>query len=425
MIVEGAKSFLRRHGWSRASLSWAFYDWGNSAFATLILAGVFPIFYRDQWAHQLAEQQISFSLALINSISGVLVMLTAPLLGSIADASSARKPLLVVCAFSGAMLTAVFAFIPSGEWLVAAICYVFAVFFFMAGNVFYDAMLVGICRPRDYDQVSAGGYALGYLGGGLLLVFSIGLILRAGSFGVEEQWMMRVSFILTGVWWAVFTWPLLRYVRERRGGRFDLRRGLQRFLNTVRLLRAHPTAAWFLLAYWLYIDAVDTVIRMAVNYGQVIGFDAADLMLALILVQFVGFPATLVYGWLAHRFGNGRLIIAGIVGYIVICLWGSVIDSLAGFYALAFLIALLQGGLQAQSRAFYARLIPAESATQFFGLYNLLGRFAVVVGPLVLGVVGSISGNLRFGIASVSVLLVAGLFVFCRKVLPRLEPGMR
>lgn len=408
-------------GWSKPSLSWAVYDWGNSAFATIVLSGIFPIFYRDQWAQNMSEGDISLSLGLINSASGLLLMLCAPLLGAIADTSHIKKPLVVACAVLGAVITALFALVPSGEWQLAAVCYVLAVFFFMAGNISYDALLMDVCSPRDYERVSATGYALGYLGGGVLLAFVIWMVLNASSFAAGEYDMMRIGFILVGCWWVVFTWPLFRYVREKREDRSDIRRGLRRFKETVRLVRAYPVAGWFLLAYWLYIDAVDTVIRMAVNYGQVVGFTSTDLITALLLVQFVGFPATLVYGWFADRFGSGVLIVVGILGYVVVCLWGAIIDSLLDFYLLAVLIALLQGGLQAQSRAFYAHLIPAQNAAQFFGLYNLLGRFAVVIGPLVLGVVGSVSGNLRVGLASVSVLLIIGLIIFWLRVLPHVS----
>ena len=300
------KSFLMQRGWSRSSLSWAFYDWANSAFATVVLAGIFPIFYREYWASGLADEQVSFSVALINSLSGLLLMMFAPLLGAIADTSHIKKPLLVISAFAGAVLTIGFAVIPSGAWLIAAVCYVFAVFFFMAGNIFYDALLIDVTRPSDYDRVSAAGYGLGYLGGGLLLVLNVGLIWNAALFGAKQHQMMQVSFLITGLWWLFFTVPLLRYVREQQAYRSNnIRNGLKRFKQTIRLLRAHPKAGWFLLAYWLYIDGVDTVIRMATVYGQSIGFSAVDLLSALLLVQFVGFPATLVYGWLAHRFGSG------------------------------------------------------------------------------------------------------------------------
>lgn len=416
-------TFFIRRGWSKQSLAWAAYDWANSGFATIIIAGIFPIFYRQQWASDLPQEEASLSFALMNSASGVLLVLSAPLLGAIADTSNLKKAMLVVCALLGAVITAAFAWVPSGEWLIAAVLYVWAVFFFMAGNVFYDALLTDVAAVDDYNRVSTAGYAIGYLGGGLVLVLSVWLIWNGQLLGANSEQMTRVSFLITGLWWALFSIPLIRYVRERRNAKTQrLRQGVQQFMRTIQLLRNYPNAGWFLVAYWLYIDGVDTVIRMAVFYGQTIGFGATDLLIALLIVQFVGFPATLVYGWLAQRVGNVVMIMVGICGYIVICLWGAMIETLSSFYLLATLIALLQGGLQAQSRAFFASLIPHQHSAQFFGLYNLLGRFAVVIGPLLVGLVGLYSGGLRMGIASVSLLLIAGLWVFYRKVL---QPSSR
>ena len=407
----------RPRGLSKAALSWALYDWANSAFAVVVIAGIFPIFYRDYWARGLPDDEITLSLAVANSLSSLLLILSAPLLGAIADAMGVRKRLLAACAVLSALVTAGFAFVAQGAWVVAASFYVFGVFLFMLGNVFYDALMVNVAEPRYYDRISSLGFALGYLGGGLVLAFCAWMIVRASTFGfADETAAIRSCFILVGVWWLIFSVPLLLRVRERRNLRGGVRRGLGRFLETLRLLRRHPSAAWFLLAYWLYIDGVDTVIRMAANYGQVLGFGVNDLIAALLLVQFIGFPATLVYGRLAERFGARRLIIAGILVYFLICAWGALLQTTAGFYSLVVLIGLAQGGIQAQSRSFYARLVPPQHSAQLFGVYNLLGKFAAIVGPLILGLVGSVSGSPRLGLLSVGVLFAAGLIVLVTRV---------
>lgn len=409
--------FRRPQGLSKTALSWAFYDWANSAFAVVVIAGIFPIFYRDYWARGLPDDEITLSLGVANSLSSLLLIVSAPLLGAIADAVGVRKRLLMACAVLSALATAGFAFVAQGAWVGAAAFYVFGVFLFMLGNVFYDALLVDVTEPRWFDRVSSLGFALGYLGGGIALAFCVWMIVRAGDFGFgDESGAIRASFVLVGVWWVVFSVPLLLRVRERRGARGSVRAGIGRFLETLRLLRRHPSLAWFLLAYWLYIDGVDTVIRMAANYGQVLGFGVHDLMVALLLVQFIGFPATLVYGRLAERFGARRLIMAGVLVYLVICVWGALLQTAAGFYALVVLIGLTQGGIQAQSRSFYARLAPPQHSAQLFGVYNLLGKFAALVGPLILGVVGSVSGSPRLGLLSVGVLFIAGLAVLITRV---------
>ena len=376
------------------------------------MAGVFPIFYRDYWGRDLDDGDVTLSLGVANSLASLLLILSAPLLGSIADAMSVRKRLLMACVVLSVLATVSLAFVAQGAWVGAAALYVFGVFLFMLGNVFYDALLMDVSEPRHYHSVSSLGYALGYLGGGLALAFCAWMILRAAMLGFDNQSdAIRLCFVLVGAWWLLFSVPLLLRVHERRGDG-DARGGIGRFLETLRLLRRHPAAAWFLLAYWLYIDGVDTVIRMAVNYGQVLGFGVSDLITALLLVQFIGFPATIVYGQLAERFGARRLIIAGILIYLVICAWGAVLQSAAGFYSLVVLIGLTQGGIQAQSRAFYAHLVPARHAAQLFGVYNLLGKFAALIGPLLLGLVGHVSGSPRLGLLSVSGLLIAGLVVF-------------
>ena len=393
-------------GWNKTALSWALYDWANSAFATVVLAGFFPILFRDYWGNQLTDIQISFSLGIAASLSGLLLILAAPVIGYIADRRVAKKSYLAICIFIAVAATIAFALIGEGAWQWALACYVLSVFMFMAGNVFYDAMLVNITRPAYYNRISSTGFALGYLGGGIALAISV-LIVWQG--GIEK---MHSIFAGVGMWWLLFSLPLLLWVREKH----QQDTPAFGFWKPLKLLRTHPALAWFLLAYWLYIDAVDTVIRIAVHYGQVIGFSTNDLLAALLLVQFIAFPATLVYGRLAERLGTHFMISIGIVVYIVICIWGALLESLSDFYLLVVLIALIQGGLQAQSRAFYAELVPKKHAAQFFGIYNMLGKFAVVLGPLLFGTTTHISGNPRLGLMSLIVMLVLGLIIFLIRV---------
>ena len=398
--------FLIRKGWNKATLSWAFYDWANSAFATVVLAGFFPILFKDYWGNQLEDTQISLLLGIAASLSGLLLVLAAPVIGYLADLKAVKKPYLAICVFIGSLATIAFAFINEGAWQAAIFCYVLSVFMFMAGNVFYDALLVSVTSPAYYNRISSTGFALGYLGGGIALIVSVLVIWQSG---IDK---MQDTFSGIGIWWLLFSIPLFLFVSEkykRNSPSFG-------FLKPLKLLRTQPAIAWFLLAYWLYIDAVDTVIRIAVHYGQVIGFSTNDLLAALLLVQFIAFPATLVYGRLAERLGAHLMIVIGIVIYIVICIWGALLESIAGFYFLVVLIALVQGGLQAQSRAFYADLVPKKHAAQFFGIYNMLGKFAVVLGPLLFGTATHLSDNPRLGLLSLIFMLVLGLIIFVWRV---------
>ena len=405
---------LANKGWNKATLSWALYDWANSAFATVVLAGFFPILFRDYWGNELSDTQISLFLGIAASFSGLLLILAAPVIGYLADLKAAKKSYLAICIFIASIATIAFAAIGEGAWQQAIVCYVVSVFMFMAGNVFYDAMLVNITSPAYYNRISSTGFALGYLGGGIALVISV-LIIWQG--GIEK---MQNTFAGVGIWWLLFSIPLFLWVKEKH--KHQLSTGS--FLKPLKLLRTQPALAWFLLAYWLYIDAVDTVIRIAVHYGQVIGFSTNDLLAALLLVQFIAFPATLVYGHLAERLGSHFMIVIGIVIYIIICIWGALLESISGFYFLVVLIALVQGGLQAQSRAFYAKLVPEKHAAQFFGIYNMLGKFAVVLGPLLFGTATHISNNPRLGLLSLIFMLVLGLIIFLTRV-PRKLGGAR
>ena len=402
--------FLIRKGLNKATLSWALYDWANSAFATVVLAGFFPILFKDYWGNQLEDTQISLLLGIAASLSGLLLVLAAPVIGYLADLKAVKKPYLAICVFIGSLATIAFAFINEGAWQAAIVCYVLSVFMFMAGNVFYDALLVSVTSPTYYNRISSAGFALGYLGGGIALIASVLFIWQSG---IDK---MQDTFAGVGVWWLLFSIPLFLFVRER-SKRNATSFG---FLKPLKLLRRQPAIAWFLLAYWLYIDAVDTVIRIAVHYGQVIGFSTNDLLAALLLVQFIAFPATLIYGRLAERLGAHLMIVIGIVIYIIICIWGALLESIAGFYFLVVLIALVQGGLQAQSRAFYADLVPTKHAAQFFGIYNMLGKFAVVLGPLLFGTTARLSDNPRLGLLSLIFMLVLGLIIFVWRVPRRL-----
>ena len=398
--------FLIRKGLNKATLSWALYDWANSAFATVVLAGFFPILFKDYWGNQLEDTQISLLLGIAASLSGLLLVLAAPVIGYLADLKAVKKPYLAICVFIGSLATIAFAFINEGAWQAAIVCYVLSVFMFMAGNVFYDALLVSVTSPAYYNRISSTGFALGYLGGGIALIVSVLVIWKSG---IDK---MQDTIAGIGIWWLLFSIPLFLFVSEkykRNSPSFG-------FLKPLKLLRTQPAIAWFLLAYWLYIDAVDTVIRIAVHYGQVIGFSTNDLLAALLLVQFIAFPATLIYGRLAERLGAHLMIVIGIVIYIVICIWGALLESISGFYFLVVLIALVQGGLQAQSRAFYADLVPKKHAAQFFGIYNMLGKFAVVLGPLLFGTATHLSDNPRLGLLSLIFMLVLGLIIFVWRV---------
>jgi UMF1 family MFS transporter len=403
----------------RELFSWALYDWANSAFATTVIAGFFPLFFKKYWSAGADVSQSTFQLGAANSIASLLVALAAPVLGAIADRGAAKKRFLLAFALIGVSMTAGLYFAEQGQWLTAALLYAGASVGFAGSIVFYDSLIVSVATPEQSDRASALGYALGYLGGGLLFALNVLMYREPALFGLRDGVEgIRLSFVLVAIWWAAFTIPLLRYVREPVAASGSavaaVRAGISQLARTLRRIATLRPVWMFLLAYWLYIDGVDTVIRMAVDYGLSLGLEPGALIVALLITQFVGFPATLVFGRLGTRLGSKRAIMLGIGIYVGITIWGYFMDSEAEFYALAGVVGLVQGGVQALSRSFYSRLIPPEEAGEFFGFYNMLGKFAAIVGPMLMGVVSLWTGSARLSILSISVLLIAGALLLAR-----------
>ena len=399
-------------GQRRVVWSWALYDWANSAFATVVMAGLFPILFQDYWNASATPAVANLRLGWANGLASLVIVLIAPLAGAIADRAGRRKAALLGFAFPAAALTALLALVPAEMGWLAALLFVLATIGFMAANLFYDALLVGIAPPDRWHAVSGFGFGLGYLGGGLVYLGCIIAVMQPGWFGLASATDAALgAFIATGVWWALFTLPLAVNVPEparRMPGPAAFSGGLQQLRSTLTHLRADRPVWLFLLAYFLYIDGVGTTIRMAVAYGRSLGFEQNDLMLALLITQFVGFPAALLMGALGQRIGARRGILIGLSLYIAIAVWGAFIRSPWEFHVIAGLVGVAQGGVQALSRSFYAGLIPADRAGEFFGFYNVLGKSAALLGPPLFGGLGVWLGDVRYSMLALIVLFVGG-----------------
>ena len=408
------------HLHNRTVFSWALYDWANSAFATAVLAGFFPIFFKSWWSADLPATKSTFELGLANSLASTVIVILAPILGAIADVGGLRKRLLLVFAALGIVMTAALYFVGRGEAVPALACFVLASIGFSGSVVFYDSLIVSVTEERHYDIASAWGYALGYLGGGLLFAATVAMSLWPEVFGLASQAeAVRVAFLAVAAWWLVFSLPLMLWVPEppgRGGVRLGaaVLGGFRQLARTFRKVRRLRMVGLFLLAYWLYIDGVDTVVRMAVDYGMSLGFASDSLIIALLITQFVGFPAAIVFGLLGERIGPKPAILIAIGVYTGVIVWAFFMRHVAEFYGLAVVIGLVQGGVQSLSRSLYARLIPAGQAAEFFDFYNMLGKFAAILGPLVMGVVGLLTGSSRLSILAVAILFVGGALLLMR-----------
>jgi len=405
----------------RAVWSWAFYDWANSAYSTTVMAGFFPLFFKEYWADPHNPSQSTFYLGMANSIASMVVAALAPLLGSVADQGSAKKKFLIFFAFLGVIMTGGLWMVAQGNWQMAVLFYVIATIGFASGNVFYDALLPGLASEERVDAVSSLGFGLGYLGGGLLFLVNVFMYLKPEIFGIPDgATAIKLSFLSVAVWWAVFTIPLILFVPEPKNYEnidFNnaIRMGWVQLVQTFKEIRNMKVVGTFLLAYWFYIDGVDTIIRMAVDYGMSLNFPGESLIIALLIVQFVAFPSALIYGWLASKIGAKTGIMIGITAYSFITLLGYFMTEAWHFYVLAILIGLFMGGIQALSRSLYTRIIPPDKSAEFFGFYNMLGKFAAIIGPALMGTIALLTGSARLSILSILMLFILGAF-FLNKV---------
>ncbi len=398
----------------RAVRAWMMYDWANSAFATTVLAGFFPIFFKSYWAGGMEGARSTALLGTAASASVVLVFLVAVGLGSLADRTGRRKLFLGLFCAIGSLATMALALVPQGMATWALVLYVAGTLGFAGSSVFYDAILPLIARPERLDDVSARGYALGYAGGGVLFAAQVVLVTFPHVLGLPgKAAAVKVAFLTTGLWWAGFAIPVLTMIREERpapaaGALAVARESFARLASTIRSIGSYRDLMLFLLAFWCYMDGVGTIIKMATAYGKDVGLEDVHMIGALLMVQFIGLPATVVYGLLARKVGRRRMILAGIVAYAGVVVFAFFMSRGWHFFVLAAVVGLFQGGIQAISRSLYASMTPRSRSAEFFGFYNLCARFSTFVGPLVVGWTGGLALNPRFGILTLVLLFIAG-----------------
>ena len=387
--------------------SWVLYDWANSAYATIVLAGFFPIIYAEYFAVTIDSSERTLYLGISNSIASLLLILLAPLFGLLADRFNKKKLFLSIFALISIVSTLLLSFVSTNSYIIASILFSISLLGFMMSNVFYDSMLIDF-KSNQFNKISSFGYAFGYLGGGIAFVLALFFLYYAGQSNIELIASKKIVFIFTSIWWSLFMLPLILFWKD------DVKHNPLNFsvLESFKELFSNKKVFYFLIAYWVYIDGVDTIIRMAVNYGLTIGFSSNDLLLALLVTQFVSFPGTLIILKISDLFSIEKAIVLCLLVYLGITYFAYNLYSVQQFYLIATLIGFVQGGIQALSRSYFAALIPQNRSSEFFGIYNMLGKFAALLGPIVVGMVTFYSSDSRVGIASISIFFIIGLILF-------------
>ena len=408
--------------YQRVIRAWALYDWANSAFVVIILTAVFPVYYRALVTNAGgAPEDATAYWAYTTSVSLLLVALVGPVLGAIADVVGGKKRFLCAALVLGVLGSMGLAFLGKATFVLGSLIFAVGNLGFAGGNIFYEALLPHLARPNDIDRVSARGYALGYLGGGLLLMVNVLWLLWPEWFWMpDREFALRTCFISVAVWWLVFALPLFHNVSEpprRDPASLSMRAvviGFRRLTQTFRQMRHYRQVALFLVAFWIYNDGISTIIKLATAYGDEIGVDHNHMLIALILTQFIGFPSTLGFGTLAQHLGAKRSILLGLAVYLLISIAGFFMRSASHFYVLAIVVGLVQGGTQALSRSLFAMMVPKTRSTEFFGFFSTGEKLAGVIGPAMFGLVGQLTGSSRWGIISVTFLFIAGASLLWR-----------
>ena len=401
-------------------LSWTLYDWANSAFATTVMAGFFPIFFEKYWSNPELVDQSTFYLGVSNSAGSLIVAMMAPFLGAVSDTGSTKKKFLFTFAFLGILATSLLWFVEQGDWQLAAILYAVGAIGFASSNVFYDSLLPSVAKKHEFDLVSSLGYSLGYLGGGVLFIINILMYQNPQWFGIPDSTTaIRLSFVSVAVWWGIFSIPIFLFIPEPKNKHnvslmSAISLGWTQLKSTFKEIRKMKIVGLFLLSYWLYMDGVDTIIRMAGKLALSMGFEASDMLSVLIMVQLIGFPAGLLFNWFSSIITPKKAVLVAIFFYTIATSSAYFMNSKLHFYILAGIIGLFQGGIQAISRSLFARLVPKGKEGEFFGFYNMLGKFSAVVGPVLLGTVTLVTGNARMGLFALVILFIGGGLLLIR-----------
>lgn len=405
---------------TKAEKSWALYDWANSAYTIVIVTAILPLYFKSSATEAgIAASTSTAYWGYANSLATLIVSILAPILGTIADFKGFKKRFFVFFTSLGVIFTFLLAVVPSELWLLLLGFFVLTSIGFAGANIFYDAFLVDVTTNERMNRISANGFAMGYIGSTIPFVISIGIIVMSqqGIIPLSVTVASQIAFVITALWWGLFTIPMLKnveqnYFVERVPN--PVRTSFKKLFVTFKNIKSYRPLFLFLLAYFFYIDGVHTVIKMSTAYGSDLGIGSTTLLIVLFATQVVAAPFTALFGRLGTKYSEKKMIMVGIIIYVFICCYAYFLDSALDFWILAMLVGTAQGGIQALSRSYFAKLVPKESSNEFFGFYSIFGKFAAVAGPVLLGVTAQVTGSTNAGVFSLVVLFIIGGIILMR-----------
>ncbi len=405
---------------NKTEKSWVLYDWANSAYTMTVTSTILPLYFKMVFENGGGAATVSTAYwGYANSFATLIIALLAPILGTIADYRGYKMSFFKVFTILGVVFTALLAVVPSTYWLLLLVFYIVTAIGFGGSNTFYDSFLVDVTEEKKMDKVSTTGYAMGYIGSTIPFIICMAFVILAqyDILPLSIDTACKIAFVITALWWGIFTIPMLKNVRQVYGIPVEpnpIGKSIKRIANTFKNIKAHKTVFLFLMAYFFYIDGVDTIIKMATSYGADLGIGTTSLLVILLATQFVAFPFALLYGKLSEKFQGKTLLYVGILIYTIICIYAYFLDSVLDFWILAMLVGTSQGGIQALSRSYFGKLVPKEKANEFFGFYNIFGKFAAIMGPFLVGFVTQMTGRTNNGVFSIIILFIIGGLLLIR-----------
>ena len=401
--------------YTREERSWMFYDWANSAFSAIVAAIILPVFFKTvAEGSGVSAVNATAYWGYATSCGTLICAVLAPFLGTLGDFKGMKKKLFTAFMLLGVIST--FLLAATNSWKALLTFYILGTLGFSGSCIYYDSFLLDVTDTSRMDRVSSVGYGLGYIGGSTIpLIISLALIQFGSKIGIETVAATKFSFVLTALWWLLFSIPMLRNVKQKHAIAPEKRmiaQSLRNMQHTLGKIAGSKSILFFLIAYFFYIDGVGTIIHMATVFGASCGLDSMDMMVILLVVQIVAFPFAILYGKLAGKFGPRNMILFGIATYIVVCILGYNLKEMKDFLLLAVLVGTAQGGIQALSRSYYGKLVPAEQASEYFGFFDVFGKFSAVIGPALFGLAAQITGVTNYGALAVMLMFIAGGGIF-------------